>query len=180
MSYNNYTAFIPHQPTAPSTVTRSRRAPSRLPKSFRGVRSMKELTETAAVAAFRARYEAGRSFDIDDDLDFCPAGLLNDDELQTFSSNSSDRSSVTSGSPDGSPLQHQVQPSYAMATPAYPAVPVYYQQQSQTLKYQANSNRIRNAIPIVNPTTGLRVSSPPLASPGRLSNTSTSARRSYM
>jgi hypothetical protein len=155
MSYNNYNAFIPHQPTAPSTVARS-------------------------LAAFRARYEAGRSFDLDDDLDFCPAGLLNDDELQTFSSNSSDRSSVSSGSPDASPLQHQVQPSYTMATPAYPAVPVYYQQQSQTLKYQTNSNRIRNAIPIVNPTTGLRVSSPPLASPGRLSTTSTSTRRSYM
>jgi len=154
MSYT-YNAFLPHQQAAPSTVARS-------------------------LAAFRARYEAGRSFDIDDDLDFCPAGLLNDDELQTFSSNSSDRSSVTSGSPDASPLQHQVQPSYAMATPAYPAVPVYYQQPAQTLKYQANSNRIRNAIPIVNPTTGLRVSSPPLSSPGRLSNTTNSTRRSYM
>lgn len=42
---------------------------------------MKELTESASVAAFRARYEAGRSFDLDDDLEFCPAGLLNDDEV---------------------------------------------------------------------------------------------------
>ena len=40
---------------------------------------MKELTEAASVAAFRARYEAGRSFDLDDDLEFCPALLTQDD-----------------------------------------------------------------------------------------------------
>jgi len=141
---------------------------------------MKELTESASVAAFRARYEAGRSFDLDDDLEFCPAGLLDDEELQSISSNSSDRSSVSSGSPESSPLQHQVQPSYALPTAAYPSMPGYFSAQHQ-VKYQQQpqvpSNRVRNAIPIVNPNTGLRVASPPLASPGRLSN---SPRRSYM
>jgi hypothetical protein len=141
---------------------------------------MKELTESASVAAFRARYEAGRSFDLDDDLEFCPAGLLDEEELLSISSSSSDRSSVTSGSPESSPLQHQVQPSYAMPTQAYPSVPSYYNPVSQ-VKYQQQpqptSNRVRNAIPIVNPNTGLRVASPPLSSPSRLSNTS---RRSYM
>lgn len=173
MSFNFYNMTAP----APATsVTRSRRAPSRLPKSFRGVRSMKELTESASVAAFRARYEAGRSFDLDDDLEFCPAGLLNDDELQSISSNSSDRSSVSSGSPDGSPLQHQVQPNFALPTPAYPNVPGYYQTTHGQVKFPT-STRTRNAIPIVNPMTGQRVASPPLASPSRLSN---SSRRSYM
>ncbi|KAL8844684.1 MAG: hypothetical protein Q9176_000784 [Flavoplaca citrina] len=64
---------------------RSRRAP-RLSAShnahrqFRGVRSMKELTESPPISAFRARFEAGRSFDLDDDLEFCP-GLLTEDDF---------------------------------------------------------------------------------------------------
>ena len=43
---------------------------------------MKELAESEApaVTAFRARFEAGRSFDLDDDLEFCP-GLLTDDDV---------------------------------------------------------------------------------------------------
>ena len=41
---------------------------------------MKELTEAASVTAFRARFEAGRSFDLDDDLEFCP-GLLTEDDV---------------------------------------------------------------------------------------------------
>ncbi|KAL8665960.1 MAG: hypothetical protein Q9202_001896 [Teloschistes flavicans] len=68
--------------------SRSRRAP-RLSAShnthrqFRGVRSMKELTESPPVSIFRARFEAGRSFDLDDDLEFCP-GLLTDDDPVTW------------------------------------------------------------------------------------------------
>lgn len=49
-------------------------------QQFRGVRSMKELAEAPAVSAFRARFEAGRSFDLDDDLEFCP-GLLTEDDV---------------------------------------------------------------------------------------------------
>ncbi len=40
---------------------------------------MKELTEAASVNAFRARFEAGRSFDLDDDMEFCPDLLTEDD-----------------------------------------------------------------------------------------------------
>lgn len=36
---------------------------------------------SASVATFRARFEAGRSFDLDDDLEFCPE-LLTDEEVQ--------------------------------------------------------------------------------------------------
>jgi hypothetical protein len=40
---------------------------------------MKELTDTASVNAFRQKFEAGRSFDLDDDLEFCPALLTESD-----------------------------------------------------------------------------------------------------
>lgn len=37
------------------------------------------MAEAPAVAAFRLRFEAGRSFDLDDDLEFCPNLLTEDD-----------------------------------------------------------------------------------------------------
>ena len=49
-------------------------------RQFRGVKSMRELAEAPAISAFRARFEAGRSFDLDDDLEFCP-GLLTEDDV---------------------------------------------------------------------------------------------------
>jgi hypothetical protein len=49
-------------------------------KQFRGVRSMKELTESATVAAYRSRFEAVRSFDLEDDMEFCP-GLLTESDV---------------------------------------------------------------------------------------------------
>lgn len=42
---------------------------------------MKELAESPPVSAFRARFEAGRSFDLDDDMEFCP-GLLTEDDVR--------------------------------------------------------------------------------------------------
>jgi hypothetical protein len=41
---------------------------------------MKELNETANLAAFRMRFEAGRSFDLEDDMEFCP-GLLTESDV---------------------------------------------------------------------------------------------------
>ena len=81
---------------------------------------MKEpiAVELPSVTAYRQRFEAGRSFDLDDDLEFCP-NLLTYDEVclapadrsfgalsvdtdfmqkQSISSGS-DRSSLSSGSP---------------------------------------------------------------------------------
>ena len=46
---------------------------------------MKELTESPPTSAFRLRFEAGRSFDLDDDLEFCP-GLLTEDDVSSTSS----------------------------------------------------------------------------------------------
>jgi hypothetical protein len=63
---------------------RSRRGPKmaaqNAQRQFRGVKSMRELAEAPSVTAFRARFEAGRSFDLDDDLEFCP-GLLTEDDV---------------------------------------------------------------------------------------------------
>ncbi|CAI7580897.1 unnamed protein product [Penicillium bialowiezense] len=152
---------------------RSRRAPkmaSQNARQFRGVKSMRELAEAPAVTAFRARFEAGRSFDLDDDLEFCP-GLLTEDDLHSIHS-ASDRSSLSSGSPDTSPLQHQIQP-VQQVTPSISLSPAqtnsyvhpgvagnpnhvnYHQQQQQP------ANRTRKVIPIINPSTGMTMTSPP-------------------
>lgn len=41
---------------------------------------MKELTEVANLSSFRSRFEAVRSFDLEDDLEFCP-GLLTENDV---------------------------------------------------------------------------------------------------
>src|ERR1700761_5878080 len=129
---------------------RSRRAPrlsaaQNSHRQFRAPKVVKEIVvaEPPSVLAYRARFEAGRSFDLDDDLEFCP-NLLTFDEVcgeplpttssftdffgkrQSVTSGSSDRSSLSSGSPDSSPLQSQIQPqitpalsSSSAATSAY-------------------------------------------------------------
>lgn len=174
-----------HQPSSASSHSstsshnhhggRSRRAP-RLSASqnshrpFRGVRSMKELTESPPTSAFRVRFEAGRSFDLDDDLEFCP-GLLTEDDLQSIHSSSSD-GSLSSGSPQSSPLQPQIQPqqqitpsfslSSAASNNSYNPVTGFQSSNGQQMKiHQPSALRTRNAIPIVNPSTGMRVPSPP-------------------
>ncbi|EEP75523.1 conserved hypothetical protein [Uncinocarpus reesii 1704] len=133
-------------------------------RQFRGVKSMRELAEAPAITAFRARFEAGRSFDLDDDLEFCP-NLLTEDDLHSIASSVSDRSSLASASPDSSPLQHQIQPAQQV-TPAISLSPAslnsYTSNSFNQMKiHQPSAVRTRNAIPIVNPSTGMRVSSPP-------------------
>ncbi|KAL8713004.1 MAG: hypothetical protein Q9220_002864 [cf. Caloplaca sp. 1 TL-2023] len=171
--------------------SRSRRAP-RLSAShnthrqFRGVRSMKELAESPPISASRARFEAGRSFDLDDDLEFCP-GLLTDDDLQSIHSSSSD-GSLSSGSPQSSPLQHQVQPQQQVA-PSFslssasnnnynPSSGFQSSNEHHPLKlHQPAALRTRNAIPIVNPSTGMRVPSPPSSISPAMMQQQTYARR---
>lgn len=41
---------------------------------------MKELTETASISTFRNKFEACRSFDLEDDMEFCP-GLLTETDV---------------------------------------------------------------------------------------------------
>jgi hypothetical protein len=126
--------------------------------------------QTRSLNTARYRYEAARSFDLDDDLEFCPA-LLSEEEFQSVHSGSSDGSSLSSGSPNGSPLQHQIQPSstsspysYSYSSHSSYGAPIN-SYPTQVKIQQAPSQRTRNAIPIVNPTTGMRVSSPPTMIP---------------
>lgn len=65
---------------------RNRRAP-RLSVSqtsnkqqFRGVRNNKDINESAALNAFRSKFEVSRSFDLEDDMEFCP-GLLTESDV---------------------------------------------------------------------------------------------------
>ncbi|KAI4260122.1 MAG: hypothetical protein L6R42_004206 [Xanthoria sp. 1 TBL-2021] len=213
-----------HHPSAMSSHSssshnhRSRRAP-RLSAShnthrqFRGVRSMKELTESPPISAFRARFEAGRSFDLDDDLEFCPGLLTEDDvspalslliifgtllppqnadakdvtQLQSIHSSSSD-GSLSSGSPHSSPLQQQIQPQQQI-TPSIslssasnnhynPSAGFQTNNDHQQLKlHQPAALRTRNAIPIVNPSTGMKVPSPPSSISPAMMQQQTYARR---
>jgi Domain of unknown function (DUF4452) len=178
---------------------RSRRAP-RLPaghnphRQYRAQKPQKEVVaiEPPSLTAYRQRFEAGRSFDLDDDLEFCPF-LLTFDEvctspLDTLSPNSSDmyqkqsissgsdRSSLSSGSPESSPLQQQIQPEQvtpafslsSAATSNYISPPTFT---SNTLQvHQPSAIRsCTKAIPIVNPSTGSRIASPPNSvSPGMM------------
>jgi hypothetical protein len=48
-------------------------------RQSRSVKTMREMVEAPTVTAFRQRFEAGRSFDLDDDLEFCPNLLTEDD-----------------------------------------------------------------------------------------------------
>ncbi|KAL3478600.1 hypothetical protein BJX99DRAFT_101901 [Aspergillus californicus] len=149
-------------------------------RQFRGVKSMRELAEAPNVSAFRARFEAGRSFDLDDDLEFCP-GLLTEDDLHSIHSASSDRSSLSSGSPDTSPLQHQIQP-VQQVTPSIslsPASSNTYLHSGVTGNYnhqqvnfqQPSAVRTRKVIPIINPNTGMTMTSPPNSiSPASMQN----------
>ncbi|KAL2222123.1 hypothetical protein M432DRAFT_209494 [Thermoascus aurantiacus ATCC 26904] len=149
---------------------RSRRGPrvasQNSQRQFRGVKSMRELAEAPTVTAFRARFEAGRSFDLDDDLEFCPS-LLTEDDLHSIYSSGSDRSSLSSGSPDSSPLQHQIQPAQQVTpsislSPASvnPYIPSGINNLNQ-MNFQQPTPRARKVIPIVNPHTGVTLSSPP-------------------
>ncbi|EYE96637.1 DUF4452 domain-containing protein [Aspergillus glaucus CBS 516.65] len=163
---------------------RSRRGPKMAAQNtqqrqFRGVKSMRELAEAPAVSAFRARFEAGRSFDLDDDLEFCP-GLLTEDDLHSIHSASSDRSSLSSGSPDTSPLQHQIQPVQQQVTPSISLSPASANSYvhsgvtgnpAQMNFQQPSSARTRKVIPIVNPATGMTLTSPPTSiSPSMMHN----------
>jgi hypothetical protein len=148
--------------------------------------------------AFKRDFEAARSFDIEDDEMFCPFHLLTEDDvsrsaydvchrpmsshspnqaltldeqLQSIHSSGSDRSSLSSGSPEQSPLQHQLQPtpSFVLSSAPNPYTPAGFQHNnsSQTKLHQPLAQRTRNAIPIVDPSTRTVASPPPSVSPNR-------------
>lgn len=169
---------------------RNRRAPrlsvsQNAHRQFRGARSMKDLNESAALSAFRMKFEAGRSFELEDDLEFCP-NLLTDIDVSSsglaephspFSSSASDwsseqlvsissaseRSSLASNSPESSPTQQPqtVAPGFSLNSSSPAFIPPSFQSQHSLKLHQPSATRGRNAIPIINPATGISMSSPP-------------------
>ncbi|KAK5449802.1 hypothetical protein LTS15_008374 [Exophiala xenobiotica] len=188
--HQQHQAQNPHpMPQSHTHHGRSRRAPrissaQTSQRQYRAPKIAKEvvLTEAPTLTAYRQRFEAGRSFDLDDDLEFCP-NLLSYDESVT---SGSDRSSLSSGSPDSSPLQSQIQPQQitpslsisSAATSAYVSPPTFMSNNNNLKIHQPSALRSRtNAIPIVNPSTGTRIASPPSSiSPGMMQQ-ATAARR---
>jgi hypothetical protein len=103
-------------------------------------------------------------------------------QLQSINSSGSDRSSLSSGSPEQSPLQHQVQPppSFVLSTAASftPSSSTYQQQHaSQTKIHQPMAQRAYKGIPIVDPSTRAVASPPPSVSPARQMQQSLMGRR---
>jgi hypothetical protein len=135
---------------------------------------MKELTESVSVANFRMKFEAGRSFDLEDDMEFCP-GLLTESDLVSIHSSASERSSLASNSPQsspqGSPTQQPttIAPPFSLNSSSPPFVPPTFQSHHSLKLHQPAATRARNAIPIINPATGISMSSPPPSvSPARM------------
>ncbi|KAK0913206.1 hypothetical protein LTR91_013794 [Friedmanniomyces endolithicus] len=153
---------------------RSRRGPrissQNAHRQYKAQRSPKEAPEAPPFVDYLQRFEAAKSFEFDDDEVFCPFHLLTEDDLQSIhSSSSSERGSLSSGSPEGSPLQQQIQPSfsYSGAPGSFHAAPSSYQQHASHQQMNlhqpiAQSQRTRNAIPIVDPSTR-SIASPPLS-----------------
>ncbi|KAJ2971734.1 hypothetical protein NQ176_g7547 [Zarea fungicola] len=195
-------SYFPYNsmPTQPGPVTQNHhggrnRRTARLSVSqnsqrqFRGVRGIKELNESAALSAFRNKFEAVRSFELEDDLEFCPGLLtesdvssdwsshgssptLSDKSLQLVSISSSERSSLASNSPESSPTQQPqtVAPGFSLNSTSPSFIPPTLQSQQSSFKiHQPAATRGRNAIPIINPLTGISMSSPPQSvSPARM------------
>lgn len=181
---------------------RSRRGPrissQNAHRQYKAQRSPKETPEAPAHVEYIQRLEAAKSFEFDDDELFCPFHLLTEDDVRLssqrlsqgslrikrdadcalqlqsiHSSSSSDRGSLSSGSPESSPMQQQVQPTpsflFSSAPNAYNPSPNGFPHAShQQMKlHQPMAQRTRNAIPIVDPSTR-SIASPPLSvSPGR-------------
>ena len=180
---------------------RSRRGPrissQNAHRQYKAQRSPKEVPKTPAHSEYIQRLEAAKSFEFDDDEVFCPFHLLTEDDvcfrlrkaynthssgsmstdsygqLQSIhSSSSSDRGSLSSGSPEGSPSQHQVQPTpsflLSSAPNTYnPGFQQHHHQQHMKLHQPLAQRTRNNAIAIVDPSTR-SVASPPLSvSPGR-------------
>lgn len=180
---SSYYHFHQQHPTAAVTAPptsnghhggRNRRAPrlsvsQNSHKQFRS-KGAKDLAESVSLMSFRSRFETSRSFDLEDDMEFCP-NLLTESDLVSIHS-SSERSSLASNSPEASPTQQpqQVASNFSLNSTSPPFVPPAFLSQQSSLKlHQPSATRARNAIPIINPVTGITMSSPsPSVSPARM------------
>ncbi|POS87498.1 hypothetical protein EPUL_000671 [Erysiphe pulchra] len=128
-SYHFNTSFqqpSPSSHTQPSTNHNSRnRRVLRLSHHIQkqAAKNSRKEEEPVVLISFRRCYEAGRSFDLDDDMEFCP-GLLTEYDLVSTNSALSDRASLSSQSPVSSPQSYQASPTlYYNSTPAMYYIP---------------------------------------------------------
>lgn len=160
-----------HHPSRNRRVPRVSSVSQNASKSFRNVRPTKDLGDSLVVMNYRQRIEAIRSFDLEDDMEFCPALLSDSDIFSIHSASASERSSLASNSPESSPTQQpqQITPAFVgSCSPPY-MPPAFHHQQSNIKIHQPSATRARNAIPIINPTTGISMTSPsPSVSPSRM------------
>ncbi|KAI9650644.1 hypothetical protein NHQ30_000664 [Ciborinia camelliae] len=178
--YHNFNAHQQHAtPTNAqngNVHNRSRRN-ARLPqnnhnKQFQKI--VKREEEAAAVISYRQQFEYARSFDLEDDAEFCP-NLLTEEESVSINGSGSDRSSLASGSPTNSPQSMQVSvnlspdTNFSLNSNSHPFVQSGFNVSALKI-HQPSATRIgRNAIPIVNPNDGGLMSSPPTSvSPARM------------
>jgi hypothetical protein len=190
-SHSNLTTH-PHHAGRSRRATRASAAHHNHHKQMRALRLQKEAEESAMEKAwvFRQSFEAARSFDLEDDEMFCPFNLLTEDDVSSqqdclgaastrfvslFSATNtriqlhsmpsgSDRSSLSSGSPEQSPTQQQIQPTASFLLPPSTAFSAF--QPNQKL-HQPQPQRSDKAIPIVDPSTRSVASPPPSVSPAR-------------
>ncbi|KAI6248733.1 hypothetical protein HI914_02701 [Erysiphe necator] len=158
MSSHNYNlSFHPHSPTSHSQAStsahnnRNRRVLRLSHNSQKQTyRNTRKEDEPVVLISFRRGYEAGRSFDLDDDMEFCP-GLLTEYDMMSINSASSDRASLSSQSPITSPQLYQASPTlyYNATSGAYPNS--YLNCASPSSFKLDPPTRIRNPILIVNP-----------------------------
>ncbi|KAI1006307.1 hypothetical protein K3495_g1913 [Podosphaera aphanis] len=161
-SYTSSSSSHTHPTLSTNHTGRGRRAPrlSQNSSKQQHFRAARKEEEPIVVTSFRLRYEACRSFDLDDDLEFCP-NLLTENDVFSINSGSSDRSSLSSNSPESSPQSHQVSPSsFTLSSNSLPYVSTSSKNHSILKSDQPTSTRMRNAIPIVNPISGCTTPSP--------------------
>lgn len=135
---------------------------------------VKREEEAALVISYRRQFECARSFDLEDDAEFCP-NLLTEEDMVSINGSGSDRSSLASGSPTNSPQSTQVSvnlspdTSFSLTPNSHPFVQSGFNVSALKI-HQPSATRIgRNAIPIVNPNDGGLMPSPPSSvSPARM------------
>jgi hypothetical protein len=179
MSSSYYHNFNAHQHATatnahPGTVHNRSRRNARLPQNNHNNKQYNKIAkreeEAATIVNYRQRFDLARSFDLEDDAEFCP-NLLTESDMVSINSSSSDRSSLSSGSPSSSPQSTQVNLSpsanFSLNSNSHPFVHSGFN--VSTLKlHQPAATRMRNAIPIVNPNDGALSSPPASVSPSRM------------
>lgn len=155
----------------PAAMGQSNQNPQNGAQNLQRLRAgRKDIEISFPLSNFRMKFEATRSFDLEDDLEFCP-GLLTESDLVSINSGS-ERSSLASNSPQSSPTQQptSVATSFSLNSTSPSFVPPSFQHSQSSLKlHQPAATRTRNAIPIINPATGITMSSPPPSvSPARM------------